>query len=216
MSNFERTQSPSLWLDFVGSEIRYVDTPTFGRIRMAEAGPKDAPAILFQHGIGGHRDEASLVDRHDRTVPALMLAPARGFNRAGEALAAIRPLQPGVAVERRQPGAVRHGGAASLDAHSGRRRRRGHHRRRRRGGGARRRHQVCFAFRAEDAADAFVHEAPFVQRRIQSEGAQRHVRRPLPQPTDDRQRQPRRGMHRQRQNRFTQLFGMWKIALFVS
>lgn len=44
----------SLWLDFVGCEIRYVDTPGFGRIRIAEAGPKDAPAILFQHGIGGH------------------------------------------------------------------------------------------------------------------------------------------------------------------
>lgn len=44
----------SLWLDFVGCEIRFVDTPTYGRIRIAEAGPKDAPAILFQHGIGGH------------------------------------------------------------------------------------------------------------------------------------------------------------------
>lgn len=44
----------SLWIDMVGTEIRYVDTPTFGRIRVAEAGPKDAPAILFQHGIGGH------------------------------------------------------------------------------------------------------------------------------------------------------------------
>lgn len=49
----------SLWIDFVGSEIRYVDTPRFGRIRIAEAGPKDAPAILFQHGIGGHLEAYS-------------------------------------------------------------------------------------------------------------------------------------------------------------
>ncbi len=44
----------SLWMDFLGSAIRTVDTPGFGRIRVAEAGPKDAPAIFFQHGIGGH------------------------------------------------------------------------------------------------------------------------------------------------------------------
>lgn len=44
----------SLWLDMLGTKINYVDTPTYGRVRVAEAGPKDAPAILFQHGIGGH------------------------------------------------------------------------------------------------------------------------------------------------------------------
>src|SRR5439155_1944148 len=44
----------SLWLDLLGADIRFVDTPGFGRIRIAEAGPKDAPVILFQHGIGGH------------------------------------------------------------------------------------------------------------------------------------------------------------------
>ncbi|SEP87839.1 HOMODA hydrolase [Solimonas aquatica] len=44
----------SLWLDLLGVEIRYVDTPSYGRIRVAEAGRKDAPAIIFQHGIGGH------------------------------------------------------------------------------------------------------------------------------------------------------------------
>ncbi|HKY89589.1 MAG TPA: alpha/beta fold hydrolase [Nevskiaceae bacterium] len=49
----------SLWIDFVGCEIRHVDTPGFGRIRIAEAGPKDAPAILFQHGIGGHLEAYS-------------------------------------------------------------------------------------------------------------------------------------------------------------
>lgn len=49
----------SLWLDMLGTHIHYVDTPTFGRIRVAEAGPKDAPAILFQHGIGGHLEAYS-------------------------------------------------------------------------------------------------------------------------------------------------------------
>ncbi len=44
----------SLWQDHLGAEIRYVDTPSYGRIRVAEAGRRDAPAILFQHGIGGH------------------------------------------------------------------------------------------------------------------------------------------------------------------
>ncbi|HET7797918.1 MAG TPA: alpha/beta hydrolase [Nevskia sp.] len=44
----------SLWQDFVGSEIRMIDTPSFGRIRIAEAGRRGAPVILFQHGIGGH------------------------------------------------------------------------------------------------------------------------------------------------------------------
>lgn len=44
----------SLWLDLLGTEIRYIETASFGRVRIAEAGDKEAPAILFQHGIGGH------------------------------------------------------------------------------------------------------------------------------------------------------------------
>ncbi len=44
----------SLWLDMVGCEVRYIQTASFGRIRIAEAGPKDAPVIMFLHGIGGH------------------------------------------------------------------------------------------------------------------------------------------------------------------
>jgi HOMODA hydrolase len=43
----------------IGSEIRYVEAPTFGHIRIAEAGPRDAPTILFQHGIGGHLEAYS-------------------------------------------------------------------------------------------------------------------------------------------------------------
>jgi pimeloyl-ACP methyl ester carboxylesterase len=44
----------SLWLDMLGTEIRYVQTKSFGRIRIAEAGKKGAETILFQHGINGH------------------------------------------------------------------------------------------------------------------------------------------------------------------
>ncbi len=44
----------SLWLDFLGAEIRYVQTPTFGRIRIAEAGRGNAEPLLLQHGLNGH------------------------------------------------------------------------------------------------------------------------------------------------------------------
>jgi len=44
----------SLWLDFFGTEIRYVNTPGFGRIRIAEAGRGNAETIFFQHGMNGH------------------------------------------------------------------------------------------------------------------------------------------------------------------
>lgn len=44
----------SLWLDMLGTEIRYVQTKNFGRIRIAEAGKNNAETILFQHGINGH------------------------------------------------------------------------------------------------------------------------------------------------------------------
>lgn len=44
----------SLWLDFLGSEIRFVDTPTYGRVRIAEAGRGKGDTIMFQHGLNGH------------------------------------------------------------------------------------------------------------------------------------------------------------------
>ena len=44
----------SLWTDFLGAEIRYVTTPTYGRIRIAEAGRQNSEVILFQHGLNGH------------------------------------------------------------------------------------------------------------------------------------------------------------------
>jgi HOMODA hydrolase len=44
----------SLWLDLLGAEVRFVETPTFGRIRIAEAGRGRAETIVFQHGLNGH------------------------------------------------------------------------------------------------------------------------------------------------------------------
>jgi len=43
----------SLWLDFLGAEIRHVHT-SFGAIRIAEAGKGNAEALFLMHGIGGH------------------------------------------------------------------------------------------------------------------------------------------------------------------
>jgi HOMODA hydrolase len=44
----------SLWLDFLGTEIRFISTPTYGNIRIAEAGRHHKDVILFQHGLNGH------------------------------------------------------------------------------------------------------------------------------------------------------------------
>lgn len=44
----------SLWLDLFGSEIRYAETPTYGRIRIAETGRGNPDTIIFQHGMNGH------------------------------------------------------------------------------------------------------------------------------------------------------------------
>lgn len=44
----------SLWLDFLGAEIRHVTTPTYGRIRIAEAGRGNPQVLLLQHGLNGH------------------------------------------------------------------------------------------------------------------------------------------------------------------
>lgn len=44
----------SLWLDYMGAEIRYVDTPSYGKTRIAEAGKGNKETIFFLHGVGGH------------------------------------------------------------------------------------------------------------------------------------------------------------------
>lgn len=44
----------SIWLDFLGAEIRFVELPTYGRTRIAEAGKGKAETLILMHGIGGH------------------------------------------------------------------------------------------------------------------------------------------------------------------
>lgn len=44
----------SLWTSFLGAEIRYIETPSFGRVRIVEAGRGNAEMLIFMHGIGGH------------------------------------------------------------------------------------------------------------------------------------------------------------------
>lgn len=44
----------SLWLYLLGASVRYVETPSFGNIRVVEAGMGKPEALFLMHGIGGH------------------------------------------------------------------------------------------------------------------------------------------------------------------
>jgi pimeloyl-ACP methyl ester carboxylesterase len=55
----------TIWLDFFGTEIRYIETPEFGRVRIAEAGRGRPQALMLMHGIGGH------LEAYSRNVVAL-------------------------------------------------------------------------------------------------------------------------------------------------
>lgn len=44
----------SLWLDLLGATVRYVETPSFGNIRIVETGAGKPEALFLMHGIGGH------------------------------------------------------------------------------------------------------------------------------------------------------------------
>jgi HOMODA hydrolase len=44
----------SLWIDFLGADIRTLSVPGFGRVRIAEAGKGNSDAVVFLHGVGGH------------------------------------------------------------------------------------------------------------------------------------------------------------------
>lgn len=45
----------TIWNDFLGCEVRYIYTPTYGRVRIVEAGKGEGkPPLFFLHGIGGH------------------------------------------------------------------------------------------------------------------------------------------------------------------
>lgn len=55
----------TVWLDFMGAEIRYVDTPTYGLTRIAEAGKGNKETLFLMHGIGGH------IEAYSKNVVAL-------------------------------------------------------------------------------------------------------------------------------------------------
>jgi 2-hydroxy-6-oxonona-2,4-dienedioate hydrolase len=44
----------SQWLSFLGAEVRYLQTPSFDRIRIVEAGKDNPEALILMHGLGGH------------------------------------------------------------------------------------------------------------------------------------------------------------------
>ena len=46
----------TLWQDFVGAEVRYIDTPSCGRTRIIEAGTDNKDVLIFMHGMGGHAE----------------------------------------------------------------------------------------------------------------------------------------------------------------
>lgn len=51
----EMENDMTIWKDYLGCEIRYIQTPSFGRVRIAEAGKGEGkPPLFFMHGIGGH------------------------------------------------------------------------------------------------------------------------------------------------------------------
>ena len=44
----------SLWTDFIGAEMRFVDTPSFAHTRIVEAGKGHTQTVILMHGVGGH------------------------------------------------------------------------------------------------------------------------------------------------------------------
>jgi HOMODA hydrolase len=76
----------SLWLDLLGAEIRFVDTPSFGRVRIAEAGRGREP-LLFLHGIGGHLEAYA-----KNVVPLAADFHTIAYDYVGHGLSALRPF----------------------------------------------------------------------------------------------------------------------------
>jgi hypothetical protein len=62
---------------------------------------RDLRPDVFDDDIDGHDAKLASVDRHDRTVPAQMLAPARGIGTARHAPRSIGHLQRGIPMQRR-------------------------------------------------------------------------------------------------------------------
>lgn len=78
----------SLWLDMLGTELRYIETKNYGRIRIAEAGSKQAPVILFQHGIGGHLEAYS-----KNLIPLADQFHCIAFDYVGHGLSTRKPME---------------------------------------------------------------------------------------------------------------------------
>ena len=49
----------TIWLDMLGAEVRFVNTKSFGRVRIAEAGRGKPETLMLLHGIGGHLEAYS-------------------------------------------------------------------------------------------------------------------------------------------------------------
>ena len=43
----------SIWTDFLGAEIYFLETPCFGRVRIAEAGKGKKEILSLMHGTAG-------------------------------------------------------------------------------------------------------------------------------------------------------------------
>lgn len=81
----------SLWADFLGVNIRYVQTPGFRRVCIVEAGRGKRESLLLMHGIGGiarpmPRTRLSLVARFTlrRCVAAGLHSETQGSLRYKE------------------------------------------------------------------------------------------------------------------------------------
>jgi len=46
----------SLHLDYMGAEIRYIETASYGKTRITEAGKENKETLIFLHGVGGHSE----------------------------------------------------------------------------------------------------------------------------------------------------------------
>ncbi len=44
----------TIWQDFLGAEIGFAETNTFGQVRYVEAGKENKEVLIFTHGMGGH------------------------------------------------------------------------------------------------------------------------------------------------------------------
>ena len=59
-----------------------VDSDRFHLLTVVAGGVEEEFLGIRQHDVDGHDAESSIVDRHDRTVPAPVLAAAAGFGIA--------------------------------------------------------------------------------------------------------------------------------------